>query len=91
MREDVLDHDRREAERGLVEHDEARLPHQAAGDRQHLLLAARQRAGELPAPLGEAREQGEHARRALARAPARARGMTAPISRFSTTVILGKI
>ncbi len=36
-----------------------RLGHQATGDRQHLLLAAAHRAGELAAPLGEAREEGE--------------------------------
>ena len=48
-------------ERRLVEHDQARLAHQAAADRQHLLLAARQRAGGLLAALGEAREQAEHA------------------------------
>ena len=38
--EHILDHGGREAERGLVEHDEAGLAHQAARDRQHLLLAA---------------------------------------------------
>ena len=63
----------------------SRLAHQAAADRQHLLLAAGQRAGRLAPPFGEARE---HARR---RAPAsafsvpRARGSMAPISRFSST------
>ena len=37
----ILDHHRRETERRLIEHDKQRLAHQAAGDRQHLLLAAR--------------------------------------------------
>ena len=39
--EHLLDHDRRETERGFVEHQEARMAHQGAADRQHLLLAAR--------------------------------------------------
>jgi hypothetical protein len=56
-REDLGDDEGREAERGLVEHDEARLTHQAARDREHLLLAARQRSGRLSPPLGEAREE----------------------------------
>ena len=37
----------REAEGGLVEQHQARAQHQRAADRQHLLLAARQRAGLL--------------------------------------------
>ena len=55
--EDLLHHDRHQAERGLVEDDQARLGHQAAGDRQHLLLAAAHRARQLVAPLGQPREQ----------------------------------
>ena len=55
--EHVLHDGRRQAERRLVEHDELGLAHQAAADRQHLLLAAGQRAGRLRAPLGEPREQ----------------------------------
>ena len=43
--EDLLDEDRREAHRGLVEHQELRLRHQRAADRAHLLLTA----GERPA------------------------------------------
>ena len=39
---------RRQPERRLVEHHQLRRAHQAAADRQHLLLAARQRAGRLP-------------------------------------------
>ena len=40
--EDLLDEQRREAERRLVEQQQARPTHQRARDRQHLLLAARQ-------------------------------------------------
>ena len=53
---------RREAERRLVEHDQFRRAHQAAADREHLLLAAGERAGRLPL----------RARRAPETAPARA-------------------
>ena len=45
--EDLLDDERREARRGLVHQQHLRLRHQRAADRAHLLLAARQRAGEL--------------------------------------------
>src|SRR6185436_14820004 len=38
----VLHHERSEAERGLVEHDELGLAGEAAADREHLLLAARE-------------------------------------------------
>ena len=52
-----LDDDRREPFRRLV-HDQAiRIGHQRAADRQHLLLAARQRLGALVAALVQAREQ----------------------------------
>ena len=51
--EHLLDQDRREAERRLVQDQELGLAHQAAADRQHLLLAARQRAGGLDEPLAE--------------------------------------
>jgi hypothetical protein len=57
-----LDHDqRRQAERRLVEQHQARLQHQRARDRQHLLLAARQRAGLLLDALLEPREIAEDA------------------------------
>ena len=58
---DFRHHERREAERGLVEHQQARAHEQRARDRQHLLLAARQRSRLLAAPLGEARKEAEHA------------------------------
>ena len=43
--EDEVDHDRREAERRLVEQQQARPAEQRAGDRELLLLAAREPAG----------------------------------------------
>ena len=46
--EQLLDQQRREPERGLVQDQQARLAHQAAADGEHLLLAAGERAGELP-------------------------------------------
>ena len=58
---DFRHHQRREAERRLVEHQERRPHEKRARDRQHLLLAARQRSGLLAPPLGETREQAEHA------------------------------
>ena len=39
------------AERRLVEQQNLRIGHQRAADRQHLLLAAGQRAGDLAEPL----------------------------------------
>ena len=47
QREQLLDQERREPERRLVEDQQLRLGHQAAADRQHLLLAAGERAGAL--------------------------------------------
>src|SRR5207302_10778054 len=41
-------------ERRLVENEQFRLGHQSSADRQHLLLATRERTGALRAPLGEA-------------------------------------
>ena len=55
--EDLLDQDRREPERRLVEQQEPRPGHQRPADREHLLLAARQRAALLVGPLAEPREQ----------------------------------
>src|SRR5258708_4641619 len=52
--EDRLDEDRREAERRLVEHQELRLRHERAADREHLLLAAGERAREPRDALLEA-------------------------------------
>src|SRR6266699_1241126 len=59
-RVDLLDHlehgehyPRGEAERGLVEQEQARLRHERAPDREHLLLAAGERARRLPEPFAQ--------------------------------------
>ncbi len=57
---ELLDDARRQAERELVDHQQARRGHQAAGDRAHLLLAAGQGRCILIAPLVEPGEQAEH-------------------------------
>src|SRR5207237_2220834 len=57
--EDLLDEDRREAERRLVEQQHPRLGHERAPDREHLLLAAGERSAELRGPFLEAREERE--------------------------------
>ena len=54
--EDLGDEQRREAERRLVEQEQARALHERAREREHLLLAAAERAGLLVAPLLEPRE-----------------------------------
>ena len=54
---DLRHHDRRQPERRLVEQQVLRLRHEAAGDGEHLLLAAGERAAELSAPLAQAREK----------------------------------
>ena len=63
----------REAERGFVEQQQARLGHQAARDRDHLLLPARQRPaeriGERP-DIGEELEHGVGLARELRRSTA---------------------
>ena len=59
LRDDLVqlfDDDRRETHRQLVEEEERRVGGEAARHREHLLLAARQRARELRAPLAEPRE-----------------------------------
>ena len=47
----------REAERELVGDEHLRFEHEHRGQREHPLLAARQRPGALPAALTEAGEQ----------------------------------
>ena len=59
-REQQVEDLRREAERQLVDHQQLRPRQQAARDGEHLLLAARQRAGLLVDPLAQAREHAEH-------------------------------
>src|SRR5215469_6182603 len=51
--EDRFHYTRSQAQGGLVEHEQARRRHQGAGERDHLLLTARQRSGELAAALVE--------------------------------------
>jgi len=60
-REDLAHDERGETERGLVEEQEARARHQRAGDRQHLLLAARERAAALVDAFLQAREKAKDA------------------------------
>ena len=50
-------HHGRQTERRLVEQHQRRLGHQAATDRQHLLLAAGQRGGQLALSLAQHREE----------------------------------
>src|SRR5438132_1691258 len=57
----LLRDQRRETERGLVEQQETRPSHERARDREHLLLAARERASALVAPFGEPRKEREDA------------------------------
>ncbi len=70
----IVDHDRGEAERRLVEEQEPRAGHEGAAEREHLLLAAAQRPGALRGAVGEDGEQLVDAREpplAPARAPRR--------------------
>src|SRR5262249_47749178 len=53
---DLVDDRRRQAKRGLVEHDKSRARQQRAGDGELLLLAARKLAGGLPAAGAKDRE-----------------------------------
>ena len=87
--EDLLDEDRREPHRRLVEQEQVRLRHQRPPDRAHLLLAAGHRPRLLRLALGETREEREHAVEVVLQ-PALSFRWNAPISRFSSTVIRGK-
>src|SRR5258706_1694544 len=60
-RANFLDHDRRQAERGLVEQQDSWPRHQPAGDRQHLLLPAAELAALGAAPGRQDLEIGFHA------------------------------
>ena len=79
--EEVVDDRRREAERRLVEQQEARLRHQAARDRQHLLLAARE---QTCAASRRSRSRGKRATSAAVSAstsiPRRAKAPSAMLS-----------
>src|SRR5262245_29220914 len=69
-RHHLIDEPRRQPERRLVQHEHARPPDQRAGERDHLLLAAAHRAGELAPALAEAGKQRER--------PLEARGTLGP-------------
>ena len=74
---DLLHDEGRQAERRLVAQEQPRPAHQRAADGEHLLLAARQRARELRAPLAQHGKQAiglVHARRRAARRKSRAAG-----------------
>jgi hypothetical protein len=79
-----------EPQRRLVEHEQLRTGHERPRDGEHLLLAARQRPAELLGALAQDGEALEHALEVLGVRAARPR-TKAPISRFSRTVISGKI
>ena len=68
---DLGDHRRHQPFGRLVEQQHLRLEAERARHGQHLLLAARQRAGALLQPLAQEREKVEHALRA-SRCPCRA-------------------
>src|SRR5207248_10395315 len=53
----LVGHDRREAERGLVEEQDLRLRHQGTAEREHLLLSPRQRSARGVAALAQNREE----------------------------------
>ena len=58
--EQLADHRRREAQRELVDHQELGLREEGLGQRQLLLLAAREVAGHGVDPLGQGGEDGEY-------------------------------
>src|SRR5581483_4520368 len=58
--EDLLLELRRDAERRFVEEKTARTRHERAADREHLLLAARERSAFLPHALAEPRKELGH-------------------------------
>ena len=86
---DLLADQRRQPFRSLVEHQQLRIGHQGAADRQHLLLAA----GDLVAEIARGARPAAARRRRRARASRRWRlprgGRVA--TRFSSTVRVGKI
>ena len=58
--EDLVDDDRRQPERRLVEQEQRGPRHQRPADGEHLLLPARERAPVLPHALAQDREEVEH-------------------------------
>ena len=69
----VGDDDRRQAERRLVEQQQARSVHQRARQCQHLLLAAREQPGPRLRSFAEHGEERQHLVDALAALPRRQR------------------
>ena len=63
-----------EPQRRLVEQEKARAAHKRAGDGEHLLLAARERAATLGAPLAEDGKDAEHALEVFVEMTGRGRG-----------------
>src|SRR5580700_2364532 len=59
--EDLLDDEGRKSKRRLVQEQQAGPAHERARNRQHLLLAARQRSAALRGPLLQAWKKREHA------------------------------
>ena len=90
--EDIAHDEGREAKRGFVQHEKLRAAHEGAPHGEHLALAAREGAGELPSPLAQAREEREHLleRRRDRRARPSARRRKAPSRRLSSTLMLEK-
>ena len=84
--EDRARDQRRKPERRLVEQHQPRPRHQGARDDQHLLLTARQRAGDLIDALGKNRKAIEHPVADRVRCPAIPAARKAPRRRFSRTV-----
>ena len=89
-REDLLDDQRGEAERRLVEQEQLRAAHQRPCDRQHLLLASRQRAAALMLARLEQGKQRVDAFEVLGEMGGSSATM-APICRFSSTVMREKM
>src|SRR5439155_6676550 len=75
----LRDHQRPEAEERLVEKKQPRRAHERAADRQHLLLAARKRAGGLPPALRQPGKQPMHKRVALGKVAPQADGAEAQV------------
>src|SRR6266511_362369 len=67
---DLSDELRRQPFRELIHQQHPRVAHKRASDREHLLLAARERARDLGVPLSQPRKQLEHALERPARAAA---------------------
>src|SRR5206468_3905002 len=76
---DMLDHRRSEGKRRPVEEEEPRAGHEGPPDRNHLLLPAGERTGELSPALAQDRKGRVHALEALAAQPARRRGVAADL------------